>query len=168
MSAWWLAGTEVSDFVSCVVLRVESLLQSSFWEKQKRILIVKVLQKTWTVLLFLAICKIRAIILVLITNAELLSLVYFLWIFSLIYITIFLSCLHLQGDSLVTGVFWGSPSDLPQVVIFCSLKASSVSKDTLLYRVGLSVCAQVTFDKCPNTNILYSQILWNVYSRTFL
>lgn len=51
------------------------------------------------------ICKIRAIILVIITNAELLM-VYFLWMFSCSsYITTFLSHVHLQGKSLVTSIF---------------------------------------------------------------
>lgn len=50
--------------------------------------------------------KIRAIIHVIMTNAELLSLVYSLGMFSsLSYITIFLSHVHLQGRSLVTSIF---------------------------------------------------------------
>lgn len=59
-----------------LVLRVDSLLQSLFGQKQKCILIVK--EMNGSPIMLSNICKIRAIIYVIITNAELLNLVYFL------------------------------------------------------------------------------------------
>lgn len=97
-------GTPIGSPWLTLGLRVDSVLQSLFGQKQKCILIVK--EMNGSPIMLRNICKIRAIICVIITDAELLNLVYFLWrSSSSSYITVFLSCVHLRGKSLVTSIF---------------------------------------------------------------